>query len=200
MKCSLLFSVAVLSYVVLGNTASSAEASVASKPALGGPVVKGMCVLNRTEVFASSKVAQAVNAKYRAAFDEAQGEVTKERQALEVDAKTLQAKRSAMKAEDFQKSQAELADKVKALQARANEQTQILETTRRDVVARIASEAQPLIEQVYKERGCGLLLSREAVLAGNVEMDITPATIAALDRKITDLPFERQATASSAAR
>lgn len=176
------------------------NAAEPAKPALAGPVVKGMCVLNRAEVFASSKVAQSVNAKYRSAFDQAQGEVTKERQSLEAEAKTLQGKQAAMKAEDFQKAQTELAGKVQALQAKATEQTQVLEATRRDVVAKIAGEAQPLIEQVYKERGCGLLLSREAVLAGNVEMDITPAIIAALDRKITDLPFERSSAASSAAR
>lgn len=177
-----------------------AGAADAPKLTLAGPVVKGMCVLNRAEVFASSKVAQAVNVKYRAAFERAQGEVTRQRQALETDAKTLQGKKAELKAEDFQKSQTELAARVQELQAKANEQTQVLETTRRDVVGKIASEAQPLIEQVYKERGCGLLLSREAVLAGNVEMDITTAVIAALDRKITDLPFEPAAAASSASR
>lgn len=179
---------------------ASANAAESPKAALGGPVVKGMCVLNRGDVFASSKVAQAVNAKYRAAFDKAQGAVTTERQALEADAKTLQAKKPAMKSDDFSKAQADLSERIKALQAKANEQTQILEATRRDVVERIAREAQPVIEQVYKDRGCGLLLSRDAVLAGNVDMDITPAIIAALDRKITDLPFERAAAASSAAR
>lgn len=183
---------------VFGATAQAAEP--APTTVLAGPVVKGMCVLNRADVFASSKVAQAVNAKYRAAFDKAQAEVTKERAVLESEAQALQARKATLKADEFQKAQTELAAKVNALQAKANEQTQLLEATRRDVVARIASEAQPLIEQQYKARGCGLLLSREAVLAGNVDMDITPALIAALDKKIADLPFERTPTASSAAR
>lgn len=178
---------------------ASIGAEAQPKP-LAGPVVKGVCVLNRADVFATSKVAQAVNVKYRTAFDQAQSEVTQEREALETEARTLQAKKSAMKAEDFLKTQAQLAERIKALQAKASEQTQILEATRRDVVARIATEAQPVIERVYQERGCGLLLSREAVLAGNVDMDVTPAVIAALDQRITDLPFERQPAASSAAR
>jgi Skp family chaperone for outer membrane proteins len=70
-----------------------------------------------------------------------------------------------------------------------------LEATRQDVVVRISKEAQPVIAEVYKEKGCGLLVSRDAIMAGNPAMDITSLVLTALDAKITTIAVERKPVA-----
>lgn len=176
-------------FLLLSSVTLAAEVTSAASAGLGGPPVRGVCILNRAEVFASARVAKSVNDQYRKAFEAAQAEVTKERESLEADAKALVAKQASLEKSIFQAQQAELNTRSSQLQSKANAKTQDLETKRRAVVARIATEAQPVIEQVYKERGCGLLISRDAVLAGNMDMDITAAVIDQLDKKIVELPF-----------
>ena len=56
----------------------------------------------------------------------------------------------------------------------------------------IAEMAQPVIANVYKSRGCGLLLDRNAVLGGNMSNDLTAAVVQGLDASVTTISFERE--------
>jgi Skp family chaperone for outer membrane proteins len=180
-----------LNMLLLVGAAVAGNVHAADPPAAGmnGPLIKGVCVLNRGEVFSVSKVARFVNDGYKHALGDAQADINRDRDALQSDAKALQDKKPKLKTEEYSKSERELSDRLAQLQKRATDSSQQLETTRRGVVEQISVAAQPVIEQVYKDRGCGLLLAREAVLAGNVGMDITSDVIAGLDKKITELPF-----------
>jgi outer membrane protein len=51
---------------------------------------------------------------------------------------------------------------------------------------------QPLIYQVYQQKGCSVLLQRTAVVIANPAMDLTPQVIAALNAKITQFAFDRE--------
>jgi Skp family chaperone for outer membrane proteins len=170
---------------------------VAGAPAadmqLGGPVIPGVCVLSRQAVFDASAVGKAANEKYRALRDAAQGQVTSEQAKIMADARTLEAQKASLPPAEYLNRQQELAKRLQALQLAAASDSRDLEATRQDVVVRISKEVQPVIVQVYKDKGCGLLVSRDAIMAGNPAMDITPLVVAGLDAKITSIAVERKA-------
>jgi Skp family chaperone for outer membrane proteins len=166
--------------------APSAESS------LGGPVIPGLCVLSRQAVFDASQVGKTANAKYKEFRDGAQAFVNAEQAKLVADAKALDSQKGFLAPVQFQDRQQDLAKRLQALRLVAAQDSRDLEATRQDVVVRISKEAQPMIAQVYKDKGCGLLVSRDAIMAGNPAMDITAAVVAALDAKITTIDVERK--------
>jgi len=166
--------------------------SLSKESALGGPVIPGVCVLSRQAVFDASAVGKAANEKYKALRDAAQAPVTAEQTKIVADAKALEAGKASLAAAEYQQRQQQLAQRLQQLRLQAAADGRDLEATRQDVVVRISKEAQPVIAQVYKDKGCGLLVSRDAILAGNPVMDITAAVVAELDAKITTITVERK--------
>ena len=57
---------------------------------------------------------------------------------------------------------------------------------------RIYQEMEPLIQQVFQQRACTILLNRSAVVVANPAMDITPQVVSALNAKITQFAFDRE--------
>src|SRR5262249_33670238 len=151
----------------------TAPALCATTPTSGGPIVSGVCVLSRQVVFDGSKVGKMANARYRQMHDAAQADVNKQETKIVSDAKTLEAQRVSLKPADYATRQKALAQRVQGLRNNAAQRSRDLEATRQDVVGRIAKAAQPVIDQVYRNKGCGLLIAREAILAGNPAMDIS---------------------------
>ena len=176
----------------------AAAGSPAAETQLGGPVIPGVCVLSRQAVFDASVVGKAANAQFKALRDAAQGAVSGEQTKLVADAKALEASKASLSPAEYQSRQQQLAQRLQQLRAVAATDSRDLEATRQDVVVRISKEARPVIAQVYKDKGCGLLVSRDAILAGNPAMDITVAVVAALDAKITTLEVERKHVAPPA--
>jgi outer membrane protein len=49
-----------------------------------------------------------------------------------------------------------------------------------------------MIRQAYQQKGCSVLLQRNAVVLANPAMDITPQVMTALNGKITQFAFDRE--------
>jgi len=83
-----------------------------------------------------------------------------------------------------------------ALQARAEERNQQFEATRRKALNKVLGQAQPFVDQAVGAHACGLVLSREAVLGGNMGNDLTNEVVAALDAKVSFAPFDLEPSRS----
>ena len=59
-------------------------------------------------------------------------------------------------------------------------------------MSRIATEAQPVIAEVYGQKNCGLLFDRNSALGGNFANDLTADVVTALDTRIQTITFERE--------
>jgi Skp family chaperone for outer membrane proteins len=79
------------------------------------------------------------------------------------------------------------------MQAHVAVVTKQIEATRVKALARIAQEAQPVINSVYQSKGCGLLLDRNVVLGGNMSNDLTATVVQGLDAKMTTISFDLEA-------
>jgi Skp family chaperone for outer membrane proteins len=186
--------------VVALSTAGAASAQTAppATPRLGGPLIPGLCILGRDALFANSKVGVAANARLKALTDQVQAELDRERVAIETDAKALDAQAATLKPDDLKTRRSTLAARMTALQRKAAQRSSELEATRVKATERLGAEAEPVVAQVYKTRNCGALISREAMMGANPDMDITLAAIQALDARITTISFEREVAPAQA--
>jgi Skp family chaperone for outer membrane proteins len=178
--------------------AASAQTAPAATPRLGGPLIPGLCILGRDALFANSKVGVAANARLKVLTDQVQAELDRERVAIETDAKVLDAQAATLKPDDLKTRRSTLAARMTALQRKAAQRSSELEATRVKATERLGAEAEPVVAQVYKTRNCGALISREAMMGANPDMDITLAAIQALDARITTISFEREVAPAQA--
>jgi Skp family chaperone for outer membrane proteins len=177
--------------VTLVAGAAVAQPAPQSEP-LGGPQVAGVCLLSQQAVLANAKVGVAATARLKQIAEATDAELVAQRQPLEAEAKTLQAQQASLKPADFEARRQSLGTRAQALEQTAEERRRELDATREKAVTRIAAEAQPVIAQVYKAHGCGLLVDRNSVLGGNMSGDLTAAVVLGLDAKITTITFERE--------
>lgn len=194
---SLTFAVVVLTFAAGGALAQPAAAPAPAQP-LGGPQVPGVCLLSQQAVLANAKVGQAATARLKELTQQAQAEVDGQRKPLTADAQTLQGQRATLKPADFEQKQQALTQRLQALEQTAQQRSREIELTRERAVARIATEAQPVIAEVYKAHNCGLLVDRSAILGGNMGGDLTADVVKGLDARITTITFNREALAASA--
>jgi Skp family chaperone for outer membrane proteins len=190
--------IALIAALALPQLAAAQAAAPTPANGLGG-VVPGVCMLSQQGVLTNAQVGKAATARLQVLAQQAQAEVSADKSALDADIRAFQAGRAAMKPADATAKQNALAARERALQQKAAVRNREIEITREKALARIATEAQPLIAQVYKARGCGMLMDRTSVLGGNSANDITIGVIAALDAKMTTITFDRETLAQPAA-
>lgn len=165
-----------------------APAAPAAQP-LGGPVVPGVCLLSREAIFANAAVGKATSARLAELTTAAQAEIDARRPALETEARALEGQAD----NDSNRTRREaLARNWQALQTQAAHSSREIEATRAKALERIATEAQPVIAQVYGQKNCGLLFDRGAALGGNFANDLTADVVRALDARIQTITFERE--------
>lgn len=188
---ALLLASAFVPAAVSAQTVGGGQAPAAAPAAqpLGGPVVPGVCLLSREAIFANAAVGKAASARLAELTTAAQAEIDARRPALETEARALEGQPD--NAANRPRREA-LAQSWQALQAQAAHSSREIEATRAKALERIATEAQPVIAQVYGQKNCGLLFDRGAALGGNFANDLTADVVRALDARIQTITFERE--------
>jgi Skp family chaperone for outer membrane proteins len=170
------------------------RASPAANPqsGFGGPVIPGVCLLSRETVLTRSAVGQAASERMKQLAQKAQAGLDAERRKIEADAKALQGQQATLTQQQGQLRQEQLSARAQAYQAKAAQVSREMEATWAKVTSRIEGEIQPVVTAAYQAKGCGLLLSREAVLGGNLANDLTGAVVQGLDVRISTITFDRE--------
>jgi Skp family chaperone for outer membrane proteins len=181
----------------LAQTPSSAAAPAAAEAMsaptdFGGPLIANVCLLGREQVLSQSLAGQAAFVRLKQLGQQAQASFDAQRRKLEADAKALQSQGAAMAPAQAQHRQQQLQLRAQALQNEGGQTQRELEATRAKALSTIDTAAQPIVQEVYKAKGCGLLLNRDAVLGGNMTNDITAEVIKGLNAKMATLTFERE--------
>jgi len=183
---SLAYGVFALALTIAGQAAAQAQG-----PANPGPVIPGVCVFHNERLLAQSTVGASVQAGMRRLSEEVSGELQPYAQAIDAEISALEQGRGTLPQEEY-------AQRAQALQQRIREGQQLeqqrqaeLEYTLNMQLRAIAQAVDPILVAVYQERGCGLLLSREAVIEMNPAMDITDAVIQRLNGALPSLSFTR---------
>jgi Skp family chaperone for outer membrane proteins len=185
-------------FTALAAFPAAAQTAPANATAgLGGPQIAGLCLLSQQAVFANAKVSVGASQRIKQLTDESQAEIDAERNKIQADAKTLDGQRASLKPADLDLKQKALADRLKALQSKADLLSREIEATRQKAQARIADEMRPVLTQVYTQHGCGLLIDRNTVFGGNMAGDLTAAVVQGLDARITSIPVVRESLAAA---
>lgn len=176
--------------LLAGMPAGAAHAQAAGdNPALGGPVVPGVCLLSREAIFANAKVGQAASARLKQLAQQQQSDIDAERKPLDADIQSFRSQASSLSAEQRQTREQALSQRMQKVQADQALRARELEATRVKAMQQIARDAQPVITSVYNSKHCGLLIDRNVVMGGNMANDLTPGVVQGLDAKITTMSF-----------
>ena len=167
-----------------GSTASAQTPDIKD-----GKPVPGVCLISREAIFANSKIGQAANKRLQQLGEAQRSQLTNERKPLQAQVQSFQQKEASLSEGERKKQGSELQDRMQLFKARVGEASQRIQLTRAKVMKRIGDDAQPVIASAYNAHHCGLLLNRDAVLAGNMTNDLTPDVVKGLDKKATTISF-----------
>lgn len=171
---------------------TSGTQAPAAAPALGGPLVPGVCLLSREAVIANSKVGIYASQRVRQLTEEAQAEVNADRKPVEADIAAFRAQAAKLAPEQRAAQEKALAARLAPIQAKADQRTREIEKTRAKAIDTIGQQLQPVIAAIYTQKACGLLFDRGTVLGGNLGNDLTQAVVAGLDARLTSFAIQRE--------
>lgn len=176
--------------------ASAAYAQATAQPAAPavthGAAINGLCVVSVEAAIGGSTVGKYVDTRLQQLIGQVNAELNAERTAIDNEAKTLESQKGTLDRTTLETRASNLQVRANALQRRAQLREREIQATEQKALGRIGQEMEPLIRQVYQQRGCSLLVNRNAVVIANPAMDITPQVVSALNGKITQFAFERE--------
>jgi outer membrane protein len=185
----------VVSTFALSSSAlaqATAAAATAAPAVAQGPVINGLCVLSIEGAIGGSTVGKFVGTRLQQIGSQVQAELTSEKTQLDNDAKALDGQRGTLDQNTFEQRAAALQVRMNALQRKAQLRDREMQATEQKALARVGDEMEPMIRQAYQQKGCSVLLQRNAVVLANPAMDITPQVMTALNGKITQFAFDRE--------
>jgi Skp family chaperone for outer membrane proteins len=176
-------------------SAASAQAAAAAAPA-NGPAIAGVCVFFRDEALATSTAGKGVSTRMNELRAQVNAELSPEAQSLQSQEQALQTTPK----EQQQTKAVTLRDQIGAFQQKEQQRSQELQATLQKQVSIIGQAMAPIVEAVYSERKCSILLDRGQVYFQNPDMDVTAVVVQRLDAKLPSVPaFSREALSQQGA-
>lgn len=171
---------------------SAAAAQTAAPPVAQGPVIPGVCILSVNQAISTSTVGKYVSERMNQIVSQVKAELTPEDTAIATDGKALEAQRPTLDATSFRTRAEALQNRVNALRQKADLRQREVQATEQKSLNRIAQELDPIARQLYQQHHCSMLVSKDAVMIANPEMDLTTQAVAALNARIQQFAFDRE--------
>jgi outer membrane protein len=177
--------------MILGSMAAqSAPAPAAHPPAAAGTPDPRILVIDRNAILRGSKVGQSIMAQISGYTKSAESEFKAQGEALRKEGETLKQQIAilapdvkAKKIRDFEAKEAAFQKKV---QDRQDEVQGGLFKARQQVEQALG----PILQGIMSERHANLLLDRNAVVLGTINVDVTGQAIQRLNQKLPTLKVE----------
>lgn len=159
-----------------------------------GPVVPGVCVYHHDRLMAQSTAGQSLVAGVQRLQQEVQTELAPYEQFIQTEGQALQQGQASIPQDQLQQRARDLDTKYREFEGLRQTRTGELRYTLAYQQQQISQAVDPILGALYAERGCGILLSADAVMRANPQMDITEAAIQRLNAALPSLPaFSRMA-------
>jgi len=172
--------------------AAAAPAAPAAPAVTHGPAVPGVCILSVEGAIGSSQVGKYVSTRMDQIITQVNSELNTEKTGIDNEAKALDGQRASLDANAYEQRAAALQVRANSLQRKAALRDREVQATQQKALSRVGQELDPIIRQVYQQRQCSLLVSRDALVIANPAMDITPAVVTGLNGKIVQFAFDRE--------
>ena len=159
-----------------------------------GPAIPGVCIYHHDRLMAQSTAGQSLVTGVQRLQQEIQSELAPYEQFIQTEGQALQQGQASI-------PQDQLQQRAQALEARYREFEGLRQTRTAELRYTLAYQQQqigqavdPILATLYTERGCGILLSADAVMRANPQMDLTETAIQRLNAALPSLPaFSRMA-------
>ena len=159
-----------------------------------GPAIPGVCVYHHDRLMAQSTAGQSLLAGLQRLQQEVTTELTPYEQFIQTEGQTLQQGQASIPQDQLQQRARDLETKYREFETLRQTRTGELRYTLAYQQQQISQAANPILEALYTERGCGILLTAEAVMRANPQMDLTDEAIQRLNAALPALPaFSRMA-------
>jgi Skp family chaperone for outer membrane proteins len=153
-----------------------------------GPVVPGVCVYHHDRLLAQSTAGQSLVAGVQRLQQEVQTELAPYEQFIQTESQALQQGQATIPQEQGAQRARDLEARFREFETLRQTRTAELRYTLGYQQQQIGQAVDPILAALYAERGCGILLSADAVLRANPQMDLTEAAIQRLNAALPSLP------------
>lgn len=147
-------------------------------------------VIDRSIVLRNSKVGQDIVRQINAYTAQAEADLKAQGVALQRDSKAFQQQAAILSADLKNKKLKELEARRAGLQAQIQKKQSLIQGGFIKARTSVEQALGPILQGIMAERGANLLLDRNAVVLGTVDVDITGLTIQRLNQKMPSLKVE----------
>lgn len=159
-----------------------------------GPAIPGVCIYHHDRLMAQSTAGQSMVAGLQRLQTEVSTELAPFEQYIQTEGQALQQGQASIPQDQLQQRARDLDGKYREFEALRQTRTGELRYTLAYQQQQIGQAVDPILAALYAERGCGILLSADAVMRANPQMDLTEAAIQRLNTALPSLPaFSRMA-------
>ena len=176
-----------LAFGVFAVALLAGSAAAAQTPNMG-PVVPGVCVYHHDRLIAQSTAGQSLVARIQPLSQEVATQLAPYEQFIQTETQALQQGQASIPQDQLQQRARDLETRYREFQTLSQTRSGELRYTLGYQQNEIAKAANPIVEALYTERGCGILLSADTVLRANPQMDLTEAAIQRLNTALPSLP------------
>ena len=193
----LLAGLAASALIPMGSVAANAQGAApapAAAPIRQGPPIAGYCVFSINEVLGASKVGQAVVGRLKVLSSQVSAELQPEADSIRADERTMESTQATTDAATLQAKRANLELRVANFEKREEQRQKEMQATQQKQFAVVLKELDPIMRDLYQQRGCSLLVDGDqgGVRLVNPAMDLSPQAVAGLDARIQTLTFDRE--------
>lgn len=147
-------------------------------------------VIDRSVVLRNSKVGQDIVRQINGYTTQAESDLKAQGAALQRDGKAFQQQAAILSADLKNKKLRELEARRAGLQAQVQKKQSLIQGGFIKARSTVEQALGPILQGIMAERGANLLLDRNAVVLGTVDVDITQQTIQRLNQKMPSLKVE----------
>ena len=174
----------IVSGAILSTTLASLGASAAPTPP------PKIVVIDRSAVMRASKVGQDIVRQINAYTDQAEKDLRGQGVALQRDGAAFQQQAAILSAELKNRKLKELEARRAGLQAQAQKKQSLIQGGFIKARQQVEQALGPILQGIMAERGANLMLDRNSVVLGTVDVDITGLAVQRLNQKMPTLKVE----------
>jgi Skp family chaperone for outer membrane proteins len=147
-------------------------------------------VIDRSAVLRASKVGQDIVRQINAYTEQAEKDLRAQGLALQRDGKAFQQQAAILSADLKNRKLKDLEARRAGLQAQAQKKQSLIQGGFIKARQQVEQALGPILQGIMAERGANLLLDRNAVVLGTVDVDITGLAVQRLNQKMPTLKVE----------
>ncbi|MDE2466942.1 MAG: OmpH family outer membrane protein [Alphaproteobacteria bacterium] len=177
------FAAAAMAAALSLSTYAAPAWAAAAAPVTKTPAPK-ILVIDRAAILSQSKVGQDIARQVRAYTEAAEKEFKGESDALKRERTQLEQQAAILSADAKKQKLAAFQKQAEAFQAKVQHRQELIQGGVIKARQQVEQALGPILQGVMAERGANLLLDRNVVILGTVDVDVTPVVIARLNKKL----------------